>query len=171
MKLVIDGQEFEVDPRGDTALVDGQTYSVRVSRHRDIITVYVNERPYHVQVSPGEAGQDGARKVLVDARYHQVVVKGGPARAARPRRPSAPQRPRPTGERGAIVAPMTGRVVRVNVQPGDEVQEGEVLLVIESMKMENEIRSPVAGKVKEVAVQPGVRVSEGDLLLLMEPAE
>jgi predicted deacylase len=58
---------------------------------------------------------------------------------------------------------MTGRVIKVNVNPGDTVEEGDILLVIEAMKMENEIAAPMSGKIKEVAVAPGGRVSEGDL--------
>jgi glutaconyl-CoA decarboxylase len=58
---------------------------------------------------------------------------------------------------------MTGRIIRVNVKSGDSVSEGDVLLVIEAMKMENEIAAPLAGTVKEI-VAAGARVSEGDLL-------
>ena len=64
---------------------------------------------------------------------------------------------------------MTGRVIKVNVKPGDTVSEGDILLVIEAMKMENEIAAPMSGKIKEVAVAPGGRVSEGDLLVQFEP--
>jgi biotin carboxyl carrier protein len=66
---------------------------------------------------------------------------------------------------------MTGRVVRVEVQAGDEVAEGQVLLVIEAMKMENEVAAPMAGRVREVLVQAGARVSEGDPLVVLEPLE
>jgi biotin carboxyl carrier protein len=64
---------------------------------------------------------------------------------------------------------MTGRVISVNVKPGDTVSEGQILLVIEAMKMENEIAAPMSGEIKEVAVAPGGRVSEGDLLVQFEP--
>ena len=66
---------------------------------------------------------------------------------------------------------MTGRVIKVNVKPGETVGEGDILLVIEAMKMENEIAAPMSGKIKDVAVAPGGRVSEGDLLVQFEPVE
>jgi biotin carboxyl carrier protein len=65
---------------------------------------------------------------------------------------------------------MTGRVIRVDVKPGDAVNEGDILLVVEAMKMENEISAPVAGTVKAVSVAAGARVAEGDPLVLIEPA-
>jgi biotin carboxyl carrier protein len=63
---------------------------------------------------------------------------------------------------------MTGRIIRVDVEPGQEVKEGDVLLIIEAMKMENEVLAPASGTVKEVAVAAGARVSEGDLLIILD---
>lgn len=65
----------------------------------------------------------------------------------------------------ALVAPMPGLVVRVNVQPGDEVQPGQPLVVIEAMKMENELRATVAGTVSAVRFQPGSVVEKGAVLV------
>jgi biotin carboxyl carrier protein len=64
-----------------------------------------------------------------------------------------------------LVAPMPGLVVRVNVQPGDEVQPGQPLVVMEAMKMENELRSTAAGKVSAVHAQPGAVVEKGSVLI------
>lgn len=67
-----------------------------------------------------------------------------------------------------LVAPMPGLVVRINVQPGDEVQPGQSLVVMEAMKMENELRSPKDGRVKEVRVQQGASVEAGRVLVVVE---
>ena len=64
-----------------------------------------------------------------------------------------------------LKAPMPGLIVRVNVQPGDQVQAGQGLVVMEAMKMENELRAPAAGTVKAVAVTPGTAVEKGALLV------
>ena len=69
-----------------------------------------------------------------------------------------------TGEQ-TIVAPMSGRVVRVLVGPGDEVTERQPLVVVEAMKMENELRSPRAGTIKEVTVSAGMSVDAGRVLV------
>lgn len=67
-----------------------------------------------------------------------------------------------------IVAPMPGRVVRVLVKPGDEVAAKQGVVVVEAMKMENELRSPKAGRVKDVAVAPGTSVEAGRVLVVIE---
>lgn len=64
-----------------------------------------------------------------------------------------------------ITAPMTGSIIEVRCAPGDEVKQGDVLLVIESMKMNNELRSPAAGRVEQVPVAVGERVNAGQLLV------
>jgi biotin carboxyl carrier protein len=64
-----------------------------------------------------------------------------------------------------LIAPMSGLVVRVNVQPGDQVQAGQPLVVMEAMKMENELRSTATAVVRAVRVQPGTVVEKGAILV------
>lgn len=68
----------------------------------------------------------------------------------------------------SITAPMPGRVVRVLVSPGDEVQARQAVVVVEAMKMENELRTPRAGRVKDVSVTPGTSVEAGRILAVIE---
>jgi biotin carboxyl carrier protein len=67
-----------------------------------------------------------------------------------------------------VTAPMPGRVVRVLVGPGDEVTARQGVVVVEAMKMENELRSPKAGRIKNVTVTPGMSVEAGRVLLVVE---
>ena len=67
-----------------------------------------------------------------------------------------------------VVAPMPGRVVRVLVSEGDEVEARQPVVVIEAMKMENELRAPAAGRVREVAASPGTSVEAGRVLVVIE---
>ena len=67
-----------------------------------------------------------------------------------------------------IVAPMPGRIVRVLAKPGDAVELRQPVIVIEAMKMENELRAPKAGTIKEVAVETGASVEAGRLLVVIE---
>jgi biotin carboxyl carrier protein len=68
----------------------------------------------------------------------------------------------------AVTSIMPGKVVRVLVAPGDPVEAGQGLVVVEAMKMENEIGSPRSGTVKEVAVTPGLTVESGATLVVLE---
>lgn len=72
---------------------------------------------------------------------------------------------------GRITASMPGRVVRVPVAVGDVVPDGGVVVVLEAMKMENDVRAPGGGKVAHVAVQVGATVETGALLVQLEAAE
>ncbi len=96
-------------------------------------------------------------------------VKAAPAAApaAKPAAPAAkPAAPAGAGEK--ITAPMPGNILSVNVSAGQEVKKGDVLMVLEAMKMENEIMAPKAGKVTSVAVSKGSTVATGDLLCTVE---
>jgi len=74
---------------------------------------------------------------------------------------------KPTGSAN-LRAPMPGLIVRVNVAPGDTVQVGQGLVVMEAMKMENELRATVAGRVRTVIATPGSAVEKGAVLLELE---
>ncbi len=76
--------------------------------------------------------------------------------------------PAPVAGEQRVTAPMPGRVVRIMVKAGDEVAVRQGLVVVEAMKMENELASPKAGRVKEVAVTEGMSVESGRLLVIVE---
>ena len=69
------------------------------------------------------------------------------------------------GSGEAVSAALAGNIFKVHVSPGDQVQEGQVLLVLEAMKMETEVVAPKAGQIASVAVREGDAVSVGDSLL------
>lgn len=94
-----------------------------------------------------------------------VAVLDERSRAVR----AAGERHRPREAHGVVRAPMPGRVLRIEVAVGDPVTQGSGLVVLEAMKMENEIRSPGAGTVRAVLVEPGAAVEKGASLVEITP--
>ncbi len=88
-------------------------------------------------------------------------------RAPRPASSAGPSTGQPAKEH-RVLAPMPGKVVALKVVPGDRVATGAPLIVLEAMKMENDLVSSVDGTVKTIRVRPGARVNTGDLLLIIE---
>jgi biotin carboxyl carrier protein len=68
----------------------------------------------------------------------------------------------------AVRSPMPGKIVKVLVRPGDEVKAGQGVVVVEAMKMENELRAPRDGRVKEVSAREGHAVESGETLATLE---
>ena len=147
-RVVVDGRSHDVDAArvgtyGLSLLVDGDA---AISRE--------------VQVAP--AGAPGALLIGIEGRTVGAVVNG--RRTGRGGVESGGHAP---GEQ-SVVAPMPGRVVRVLVAVGDDVAARQPVVVVEAMKMENELRSPKAGRVKDVAVAPGTPVEAGRVLVVIE---
>lgn len=67
------------------------------------------------------------------------------------------------------VAEMAGKVWKIEVQPGQEVQQDDIVVILESMKMEIPVTAPEGGRVKEIRCQVGQTVQEGDVLVVIEP--
>ncbi len=90
---------------------------------------------------------------------------------APPKAPAKPAAARPDpaalGGGGTIIAPMPGTVLQVAVNVGDNVTKGQTLLILEAMKMENEIMAPSDGVVKELNVTKGGSVNTGDILVVL----
>ena len=74
----------------------------------------------------------------------------------------------PAGSENAITAPMTGTILNVFVKPGDAVEKGDVLFVLEAMKMENDVVASTRGTVSSIHVEKGSIVNSGDLLITLE---
>jgi biotin carboxyl carrier protein len=113
-----------------------------------------------VQVTPSSA--NGECLITIGGRTIVASLNG-----RRSRRAGADGGAGADGEQ-AVTAPMPGRVVRVLVSPGDDVAVRQGVVVVEAMKMENELRSPKAGRVKEIAVTPGTSVEAGRVLVVIE---
>lgn len=94
-----------------------------------------------------------------------------PKPAAKPQAPpkAAPQKPAAdlSATGGVITAPMPGTVLSIGVSTGDKVTKGQTLLVLEAMKMENQIMAPADGVVKEINVTQGVSVNAGEALIVL----
>ena len=122
--------------------------------------------------------QPGVLSLVVEGRQHLFVLDGDAVVVGGSRVEFAVHDPRSLKERRgggggkegprAVKAPMPGRVVRVLVEVGEEVAEGQGVVVIEAMKMQNELKSPKAGRVARVGVGVGETVEQGGVLVVVE---
>ena len=118
-------------------------------------TITVNGNVYDVTVEEGTGSTAGAAKAATP-------------KAAAPK--AAPKAAAPAGAQGAVKvnAPMPGKILKVNVNAGTAVKKGDVLLVLEAMKMENEVVAPQDGTIASINVNSGDMVEAGNVLATMD---
>ena len=128
--------------------------------------VTLNGRTYEVEVEAGKAMCVAEYEAIVPSAAPAPVAAPAPAAAAPVAAPAPAAAAAPVaGE--AVTAPMPGNILKVNVSAGQSVKEGELLVVLEAMKMENEIFAPKTGTVAQVLVQKGSTVNTGDVLVVI----
>jgi biotin carboxyl carrier protein len=168
MKLTaeISGQKLELDLRQDgthiVANVEGRSYEVDAcAPHAHAYLLLKDARVYECRVERS-AGKLESLDVTVNSHTYAVVL-------------TDPKRLRGGGTRSThsdaaaeIVAPMPGKVVRVLVDAGSEIEAGAGIVVVEAMKMQNELKSPKAGKIASINVVAGETVNAGQVLAIVE---
>ncbi len=162
MKYIVSiaGREIEVEVDGDLVTVEGSTHttSLRAIPGTPTRQLLIDGRPTALTMrSSGrgqwslEVGGDRWDAEVVDERTRHI--RSLTAGVERPRGPVT------------LRAPMPGLVLRILAEPGQEVAAGTGLVVLEAMKMENELKSPAAGTVGAIRVQPGQAVEKGQVLV------
>ncbi len=121
----------------------------------NVFSILLNGESFEVRVAPGSDG-----KLTLQTRHNEFVAEIVDPRAWRGRRHGAAE----VEGRQQIVAPMPGKVVRLLVKAGDKVEAGQGLLVVEAMKMQNEVRSPKTGTVERLLAKEGQPVNAGEVL-------
>ncbi|MGI6576417.1 MAG: biotin/lipoyl-containing protein [bacterium] len=130
--------------------------------------VVVNGTAYEVEVE--EIGNGSKVQVSApSAPPAPIKQQVAPPPADQPTpKPAAPKPAAPTGGPGVKVeAPMPGTILDIKVKVGDAVNAGDVLLILEAMKMENEIAAPENGTVQEILISKGASVNSGDVLVVL----
>ena len=166
LHVTVDGHTHVVDARrvSDTAL------SLLVQNGNGELPVQSIDASFAEQAdarrSPGGGGGDydvhiAGRTVTVQVRPSTWLTRRGPSATIGHRQPGAtgPQR---------VVSPMPGKIVRLLVKTGDQVKAKQGLVVVEAMKMENELRAARDGRVREVTVAEGQSVDAGAVLVIVE---
>jgi len=143
-RVSVDGSEFLLDGKktGRTnysLIVDNRSFEVDIDVSEDDYRVLVDGRNYHIHLLD-------ERRMRLGGLQAGIEVQG----------------------RQRVSVPMPGKVIAVLVSEGDKVERGQGLVIVEAMKMENEVRSPINGEVKEVKVKTGDSLEAGATLLVVE---
>ncbi|MBA2501721.1 MAG: biotin/lipoyl-binding protein [Pyrinomonadaceae bacterium] len=165
-----------------TAEVDDQKQALDIRREGDSVVASVDERRYELQARETEPGvylliadnrvyecrventaeANGAVRVEIGGSSYEIVLSD-PKRLRAARSAGVEQ-----SGRAVLKATMPGKVVRVLVEAGAEVEAGAGVIVVEAMKMQNELKSPKSGRVVEITAQEGATVNAGEVLAVIE---
>ena len=130
-------------------------------------TAIVNGKTYEVEIERASTGRSiGHASAPTAPAPVATVAPAAPAPAA-PAPLAAPTPAAPAANGGAVVSPMPGSILDVRVKPGDAVAEGQVVVTLEAMKMEIEVKAESAGVVSAVNVKKGDMVESGSVLVTL----
>jgi glutaconyl-CoA/methylmalonyl-CoA decarboxylase subunit gamma len=169
--------QVEVAPDLRSVVVGGRTFPVtvvatsptRVELEIAGERVVVDNWPEHFAAPPGPVDVGGERWTvgISTGPAPPIPVSSATARRGAPTPSPVPEPPAFSGEGMPVLPPMPGRVIEVRVKEGDAVRKGDVLLVLEAMKMRNEIASPADGVVRGLTVSSGTNVRAKEPMLFV----
>lgn len=161
----VNDEQHEIAIDGETVTFDGKSMRAHVEdlAGTPLQLVSIGNEVHRVLARRGE--EKGRYDLSINGYRFSVEALDERARTIRELSGASA---RPAGP-AHLVAPMPGLIVRVSVKEGDLVRSGQGLVVMEAMKMENELRATASAVVKRVVVSPGSVVEKGALLLEMEP--
>jgi biotin carboxyl carrier protein len=169
MKLSIQGQDYQVEVTPGVVIVGGEPLKTQLRRATDTTaSVIVEGRPYQVEIKE----RNGSEVVVeVDGISYAVTLESASTPGAPPttvaeeeeEREEAPVCDMPLLD--GVLAPIPGRITAIKVREGQRVQAGDVLCILEAMKMENEIRAPKDGVVTNIRVREGASVNADEFLM------
>jgi biotin carboxyl carrier protein len=159
-RITVDGEDHDIDVQGSppsmTVRVDGVVYRARVRRESAAFRIQIGTRRHTVVLR--------GREILVDDVLHQVTTEHVGTEESRPAEGG--------GSRAIALVeirpPMPGRVVKLPVSPGETVKRGQVLAVLEAMKMQNEIPSPADGVLMTIGVREGESIAGDRVIATLE---
>ncbi|MBN1889241.1 MAG: hypothetical protein JW850_14705 [Thermoflexales bacterium] len=151
-KLVLEGVSYEIERKGDILLVNGQEFPWNI----DGKTVSVGGNPHIVEL--------GDKSVTVDGIAYPIQIDG----LEEPKAVVKAAQLAPSDEAGAITAIMPGLIIKILKREGERVEAGETVLILEAMKMQNEVQAKQAGVVKQIAVKEGESVEMRQVLAVIE---
>ncbi|HCF61601.1 MAG TPA: hypothetical protein DFS52_26845 [Myxococcales bacterium] len=152
-KLTLEGVAYDIERRGDLILVNGQELPVTLAAN----AIHVSGNPHAVELRGSTAVVDGITYAI--EAHGLSEPKAGRRKAA-----SAAA----ADEAGAVTAIMPGLIIKVAKKEGDKVEEGEVIVVLEAMKMQNELKAKRSGTVRQVNVKEGETVEMRQVLAVIE---
>lgn len=126
--------------------------------------VTLNNRVYEVEVEQGEAMLVDEYELAAPAAPPPAAAAAAPVAAAAP---SAAAAPVAVAAGEAVKSPMPGNILKINVTQGQKVNEGDVIMILEAMKMENEIVATRSGTIAQIAVSKGAVVETGAVLAVI----
>lgn len=162
-EVIVNGKshrlELEKAAGGWECRLNGQPVNIdaAITRH-DVLSLLVDGHAYEIK------REQTATDLLMWVGSTRFVVELRDPRSLRSRNQDAGDEKGPR----KIVAPMPGRIVRLLVTENSEVEVGQGIVVVEAMKMQNEIKSPKKGVVKKISATPGAAVNPGDVLAIVE---
>ncbi len=156
--VTIGNNQYQVKIINNRVVVNGVPVTSRLIRLNGNGLYILRHEQRDVEVHLQEQAS-GSIEVVIGAQ--RVVAKVEAPNRREPRRREAQQA-------GTVLAPMPGLVLEVHVSEGEEVQQGQVLAVLESMKMQMQMRAPIAGRVTRVAARPTTQVDKGALLVQID---
>ncbi|MBA7513467.1 hypothetical protein ES705_05483 [subsurface metagenome] len=159
--IKVDNKEFKVDMeqvgRDFRICLDGKEMKVEVAHEQGAqLTLIVDDKPFNIVLELDDQilVNDEAYSIEILDEQIQKLIKTSPKELF-------------TKEL-AIKVPMPGLIIEVSVKQGDTVKQGQGLLIVEAMKMQNEMNAPRDGIVKKILVQKGQIVNSGDTLIIIE---
>lgn len=164
--IALDGNNYEIDWRQIAPLAEDTRGHVGQGGRYSLLLAGKSYDIFARRITRPEQKDSQSYELFVDGQRFEVRVEDERDRLLADLLHVGAE----SGER-MVQAPMPGLVVGVTVEPGESVQEGQTVVILEAMKMENDLSAPITGKVKEVRVSKGQTVDQNEILLVIEGEE